>query len=116
MAMRERNDSGQFEPKGDEPRILRSIRLTDTCWEKLGEVATERSISRADILESMVEDGYLDDYQATDEDDIKLSIIEDIQGILEGLELHGDNELEINSKDKAAGRRVLTALIEYLTP
>jgi hypothetical protein len=110
--MKQRNESGQFEQKGDEPRVLRSIRLTDTCWDTLGETASERSLSRADLLEELVEDGSSD----RDEDGMKESIIEEMESLIQGLKKDGDNELEISSKDKAAGRRVLRALIDHLSP
>lgn len=57
MNKQERNKSGKFLPKSEEMRKVRSIRLTDSTWEKLGDLANERSITRADLLEEWMFDG-----------------------------------------------------------
>ena len=49
-----RNEVGQFSSKGEERREVRSIRLTDSAWEKLGNIANERGITRADLIEDMM--------------------------------------------------------------
>lgn len=51
MAKQGRGKEGRFAPKSDEPRQVRTVRLTDTAWKKLGEIATLRCITRADLLE-----------------------------------------------------------------
>jgi hypothetical protein len=51
-----RGDGGKFGAKGDEERKVRSLRATDSVWESFGEAAEERGITRADLLESLVED------------------------------------------------------------
>lgn len=66
MDMMIRNASGKFEQKGDQMRGVRSIRLTDTAWMVLGQVAGSRGLTRADLLESMVADGYLEQYNIPD--------------------------------------------------
>jgi predicted DNA-binding ribbon-helix-helix protein len=54
-----RNEVGQFSAKGEERREVRSIRLTDSTWEKLGNIADERGITRADLIEDMMSaDGF----------------------------------------------------------
>ena len=54
-----RNEVGQFSTKGEERREVRSIRLTDSAWEKLGNIADERGITRADLIENMMSaDGF----------------------------------------------------------
>ena len=55
MVIRQRNDRGQFERKSDGLRKVRSIRVTDDVWEKVGVIANERGITRADLLEIFVE-------------------------------------------------------------
>lgn len=57
MNKQERNKLGKFLPKSEEMRKVRSIRLTDSTWEKLGKLANERSITRADLLEEWMIDG-----------------------------------------------------------
>lgn len=47
-----RSDSGKFEPDyQSEPKRLRSMRLTDTAWEKLDLIAKENQLSRSEIIE-----------------------------------------------------------------
>jgi hypothetical protein len=50
-----RDKKGHFANKGEEKREVRSIRLTDSTWEKLGELATKRGITRADLIEEMMD-------------------------------------------------------------
>lgn len=116
MADRERDSEGRFELKGEEPRILRSMRLTDTCWETLGTIASERKCSRTDLIEALVEDGkYSDDSQA-DFEDAKQQIIESIQEVIESLNRNEEPLIDLeNHRDKAPARRILTALIDYLS-
>ena len=52
--MQGRNEKGQFDRKSDVDRKVRSIRVTDEVWKKFGEMATQRGITRADLLEQMV--------------------------------------------------------------
>ena len=52
--MQNRNSRGRFVNKSDGDRKVRSIRVTDEIWEKFGEMAAQRSITRADLLEEMV--------------------------------------------------------------
>ena len=49
-----RDKKGHFANKGKEKREVRTIRLTNSTWEKLGELAVERSITRADLVEEMI--------------------------------------------------------------
>ena len=54
-----RDSRGQFSNKSDSDRQVRSIRVTDEIWEKFGEMAAQRSITRADLLEEIVANDYL---------------------------------------------------------
>ena len=56
--MYSRDLKGQFTNKSDSDRNVRSIRVTDEIWEKFGEMANQRSITRADLLEEIVEEDY----------------------------------------------------------
>ena len=49
----ERDAQGKFALKNDAHRSVRSLRLTDTTWSALGEVAESLSLTRADWLEQM---------------------------------------------------------------
>ena len=57
--MQNRNFRGQFVSKSDSNRQVRSIRVTDEIWEKFGNIASERSITRADLLEELVKSNFL---------------------------------------------------------
>ena len=57
--MQNRNFKGQFVNKSDGNRQVRSIRVTDEIWEKFGNIASERSITRADLLEEIVKSNSL---------------------------------------------------------
>ena len=56
--MYSRNLKGQFTNKSDSDRRVRSIRVTDETWEKFGDMAAQRSITRADLLEEMIKEDY----------------------------------------------------------
>lgn len=49
-----RDAQGKFVLKNSEHRSIRSLRLTDTTWTALGEIAASLSLTRADLLEQMV--------------------------------------------------------------
>ena len=53
--MQGRNKKGQFGRKSESDRKVRSIRVTDEAWEKFGEIATQQGITRADLLEQMID-------------------------------------------------------------
>ena len=55
-----RNELGKFLSKSEEMREVRSIRLTNTTWNKLGELANERGITRADLIEEWMNREYFD--------------------------------------------------------
>ena len=59
--MQGRNKKGQFGRKSESDRKVRSIRATDEAWEKFGEMAAQRSITRADLLEQMTNNQVLPD-------------------------------------------------------
>ena len=54
IVVRERNFRGQYIRKSDSDRHVRSIRVTDDIWRKFGEIADQRGVTRADLLEEMV--------------------------------------------------------------
>ncbi|NMG05937.1 TetR/AcrR family transcriptional regulator [Brasilonema sp. UFV-L1] len=57
---RNRKNSGQFEQDyNSEPKRLRSIRLTDTAWEKLAQVAAKHQLTRSEMIEIIARDGGL---------------------------------------------------------
>ena len=60
MSQQGRNKLGKFSAKSDTNRQVRSIRLTDATWNKLGDLADERSITRADLLEDWMDSEYFE--------------------------------------------------------
>ena len=52
--MQDKDWRGRFVSKSDDYRKVRSIRVTDEIWEKFGDLAVRRSITRADLLEEIV--------------------------------------------------------------
>lgn len=49
-ALMPRDAQGKFVLKNGEHRSVRSLRLTDTTWTSLGEIAESLSLTRADKL------------------------------------------------------------------
>lgn len=52
-SLMQRDAQGKFALKNDEYRSVRSLRLTDTTWSAMGEMAKSNGITRADYLEQM---------------------------------------------------------------
>jgi hypothetical protein len=60
MSTQERKESGRFTFKSDTHRSVRSIRTTDNTWEVLGSISASWGITRADLLEYIVDSGKLE--------------------------------------------------------
>jgi AcrR family transcriptional regulator len=50
---RQRSSSGTFEQEYDEPKHLRSIRVTDTAWENLDAMAQKNNLTRTELIEKL---------------------------------------------------------------
>jgi AcrR family transcriptional regulator len=48
---RKRSSQGKFERDYTEPKHLRSLRLTDTAWENLDEIAQKNNLTRTELIE-----------------------------------------------------------------
>ena len=109
----ERDNGGKFAVKGDEYRKVRTIRLTDTTWQAIGDISESLDMSKADYLEKLNDDGVFTD--SNDETSVE-NIQELFDGVIRGLlkDLYDENELEIGSKDKAAVKRYLEKLLDNL--
>lgn len=59
--MQGKDDQGRFISKSSDLRQVRSIRVTDEIWNKFGEQAKKRSITRADLLEEIFSQKSFDD-------------------------------------------------------
>lgn len=52
-----REDNGNFAIRYNEPKTLRSIRLTDHAWDALKELGDKDTISRTDVIERFTRNG-----------------------------------------------------------
>lgn len=103
----DRTEQGRFAPKSEEYRQVRSIRLTDSAWQKIGFAAEKRRITRADLIEQMAEDGVFDGESI----DSKLSR-ESLEVLVE--EILSDPTVTRGGKDRGAVKRGLQALLSRL--
>ncbi|BCL36907.1 TetR/AcrR family transcriptional regulator [Nostoc sp. MS1] len=56
---RKRSASGKFKMDyACEPKQLRSVRLTDTAWEKLAEIAEQHNLTRSEMIEIFARKGF----------------------------------------------------------
>ena len=101
--MRKRDEYGQFSQKSNEPREVRSLRLTNSTWETLGEIAEETDVSRADVIEEFFKAEILNQNFSKTK----------IQQLVE--EILNDPEVTRKGKDKSAIKRGLEALLKKLT-
>ncbi|MBK1989140.1 TetR/AcrR family transcriptional regulator [Sphaerospermopsis aphanizomenoides BCCUSP55] len=64
---RKRTSEGKFQADyGDETKKLRSIRLTDTAWAKLDELAQEHNLTRSEMIEVFARQGFGDGQESGD--------------------------------------------------
>jgi AcrR family transcriptional regulator len=62
---RKRTPGGQFQADyGAESKKLRSIRLTDTAWAKLDELAVANNLTRSEMIEIFARQGFGDDQES----------------------------------------------------
>jgi hypothetical protein len=106
MAKQDRGKGGKFAPKSDEPRSVRTVRLTNTTWAKLGQIAESRSITRADLIEQIVEQRILE--QASVEESTMQQVATAVERVL------NDPSVTRNGKDRGSVRRALQALLNLL--
>jgi AcrR family transcriptional regulator len=50
---RKRSSSGKFEQDYQEPKQVRSLRLTDTAWENLDKIARDNNLTRSELVERL---------------------------------------------------------------
>lgn len=53
----DREDNGNFSIRYDEPKTLRSMRLTDHAWDTLKKIGDKDTISRSDVIERLTRNG-----------------------------------------------------------
>jgi predicted DNA-binding ribbon-helix-helix protein len=107
-----RNRKGKFTSKSDEPRSVRTMRLTESTWKALGEAAEKQSITRADLIEQLVQsEAFLNDVQST-QTDLRSEFLEELQRVTS--ELLQDQVVTRGSKDKSRVKIAYQALIQKL--
>src|SRR4028119_1909874 len=100
--IQDRTEGGKFAPKSEEYRRVRSIRLTDTTWEKMGYAADKRRITRADLIEQMAEDGVFNDEPQAQQFPHE-NLLNEIEVIIE--KILNDSAVTRGGKDKGAVKR-----------
>jgi hypothetical protein len=108
MAEQGRGKAGRFAAKSAEHREVRSLRLTDSTWEKLGTAANSRCITRADLVEQIVELGLLDQEPASN--GVSLQQVEELI-----TQIIDDPEITRHGKDRGSVKRALQALLKRLS-
>ena len=108
MSLQGRSQHGHFASKSSEHREVRSLRLTDSTWQRLGELADSRCITRADLIEQLVESGVLEQKPTTS----GLSLQQVDEAIAQAI---NDPTVTRNGKDRGSVRRALEALRNYLS-
>lgn len=107
MNQQGRSEAGRFISKSNEFREVRSLRLTETTWQKLGAVAESQGITRADLIEQIVEQGILE--QAS----VGESTIQQVATAIE--RVLNDSTVTRNGRDRGSVRRALQALLNLLS-
>jgi len=101
-------ENGKFQLKSLEARKIRSIRATSLTWVKFGDSADKRDITRADLLEELVDNLAIEDKnKSTYITPIELEVI--VTTLKESLNLKGN----ATSKIKVEISKVL-AMLEAL--
>lgn len=85
MPKQERSKLGQFASKSSQFRKVRTVRLTDSTWEKLGQAAEKMGMTRADFIE-----------QAANQSDV-LQL--DLFGLSPAAPTHSPQKAEVVTKD-----------------
>ena len=104
----DRTESGQFAPKSNDYRHVRSIRLTDETWEKIGYAAEVKQVTRADLIEHMAEDGVFDQPAVRANAPDSSQLIAAIESVM------SNPDVTRKGKDKGAVKRALEALLSCL--
>lgn len=106
--MQGRGERGRFTAKADEHRQVRSLRLTNSTWEKLGEVADSRGITRADLIEDLSAQIGTTDVNSSSA--ISLQQVEEAAN-----QVIADASVTRNGKDRGSVKRAMFALLNRLS-
>ncbi|MDJ0719019.1 MAG: hypothetical protein QNJ54_33145 [Prochloraceae cyanobacterium] len=87
---------------------MRSLRLTDATWSKIGEIAQSRGITRADLIEDLVETGIISQNPGLKIYLTRSQILAEIEQVMNSI--LEDPNVTRKGKDKGAVKRTLEAL------
>jgi hypothetical protein len=105
-----RGDNGKFVQKSQEPRSVKSIRVTDSAWETLGHIADQQCITRGDLIEYFAISHVLHEDLEKDNDRLKGEIaalrlqLSDMEGRLSSFSSGDSQQLDIFSDIKQIDR------------
>ncbi len=102
-----RTSDGRFTLKSHNKRKMRSLRLTDPTWEKIGEIAQSRCITRADLIEDLVETGVISQNFYPKISLTRSQILAEIEQVMN--RILEDPNVTRKGKDKGAVRRTMEA-------
>ena len=105
--------AGKFTLKANQPRQVRSIRLTAKTWEILGEIAHQRGITRADLIENLITTGVISQESLTDLSIIRSKILAEMEQAMNSI--LDDPKVTRKGKDAGAIRRAFKALQQVLS-
>ncbi len=108
-----RNAQGKFTLKANQPRQVRSIRLTAKTWEILGEIAHQRGITRADLIENLIATGVISQESLTDLSTTRRQIRVEMEQAMNSI--LDDPKVTRKGKDAGAIRRAFQALQQVLS-
>ena len=108
-----RTSDGRFTLKSHQKRKMRSLRLTDQTWEKIGAIAQSRGLTRADLIEDLVETGIISQNSppkiSLTPAQLRAEIEQVMNSILE------DPKVTRTGKDRGVVRRTFEALQQSFT-
>jgi hypothetical protein len=93
MTNKARNTAGKFSAKSETPRKVRSVNLTENCWQWLARIAEEAGMSRNDYLEALAEATANPPIMETAEATAANPIMETVQAEIENTEKQPDINL-----------------------
>lgn len=114
--MRIRGDNGKFVQKSNEPRLVKSIRVTDSAWEILGNIADQRCITRGDLIEYFAINHVLHEDLEKENNNLKEEIaalrlqLSDMESNLSSFSHSSSRQLDIFSGTKRINRNDLYRL------
>lgn len=98
MVQQGRSKQGKFLSKSEDNRHVRSIRLTDAVWNKLGEISESQNLTRADFLEQLVKSDIVNFYNRVIELEVEISKLKSVDHLTQDncIYLSDESLLKVN--------------------